>query len=446
MKPHKLAIEKIEDGKNLFITGGAGTGKSWTVNRIVEWAEENDIEVARTALTGMASLQIPNGETLHRCLGLGFGKDRGDLEKVVNGYKFENETQHNIKFLDLLIIDEVSMLRSDLLGLVNGVLQVARGNMEQPFGGLQVILCGDFMQLPPVVKNEERQKFNDGKYWPFKSEVWDDLDLDIIYLTEIKRQDDKHFAKALNCIRAGYVTDDVNQYFAESQSHEFPSGIEPVKLMTTNRSVDLVNNRRLSMIQKDLETYKCKTGGRSEKFIEKLKKDCRAEDNLKLKVGAQIMIIINDPNGGFVNGTMGEYLGTKQVRVTKINYFTGSEVEKLVTGLKVRLLESNRTVLIPPFEWRLTEKSNGKEVVLATLEQYPVRLAWAITVHKSQGMSIDYLEVDLMNCFAEGQAYVALSRAKTYEGLRVKNWRPGVVRCDPHAYDYYMNLKEKGVI
>lgn len=422
------------------------TGKSYSLRKVLEWADEENWNVARTAMTGMASLQLELGETLHRALGIGFAKNRDDLRMVLRSYKFRTEVRWELQALDLLVVDEVSMLRSDLLELCDEVLKQARGNRD-PFGGLQIIFSGDFMQLSPVVKNDEKEYFKKRGFWAFQSDVWESLNLKVFYLTEIKRQDDKKFSLALNMIRAGAINEAVDEYFFNTHKNEFPEGVEPVRLLGTNTEVDRVNENRLKKITGEPMVYQAKITGISDKAKDKIVRDCPGVETLKLKPGAQVMVLINDRGGRFVNGSMGEF---KSILKMEVIDFDG-EARK-VDCAEVELFDSGETVFFPRYEWKNEKKEedsiSGKitKTKLAGFEQFPLRLGWAITIHKSQGMSLDYLQVDLTRCFAEGMAYVALSRARKYEGLNILNWRPGIVTCNKDAFKFYMDLKEKGEI
>ena len=434
------AIQLLGLGHNILITGGAGTGKSYTLRKLLKWADEENKNMARTALTGMASLQFEMGETLHRCTGIGMGKSKDDLRGIVNSWRFRNETRWELAVIDVLIVDEISMLRSDTLELIDELLKYVNGNKE-PFGGLQVIFSGDFMQLPPIVKPEERALFNNRGQWAFQSDVWNELDLKIIYLEEIKRQKDKRFSMALNMIRAGAINEAVDSYFFNTYKNQPPEGIEPVKLLSTNDEVNRVNSKRLEKIDQKLETYKATITGLNDKLKDKIRRDTSAMETLDLKPGAQVMILNNSPNREFVNGSMGEYLEMAEVEIEEL----GEMVKRKVAV--VRVLESDTIVYIPKHDWKIEKKDDkGNRTTLASFVQFPIKLGWAITVHKSQGMTIDYLQVDLTRCFAEGMAYVALSRARNYEGLNIVNWRAGAVRCNKEAFQFYMDLKNKGEI
>lgn len=433
-EPWELALDAYKEGRNICLTGGAGTGKSFNLRKLIEYFDENNIQVARTAMTGMASLQMPEGETVHSCFKTGLHHNKLHLINVVTNYIFQKETQYNLKILDAIIIDEISMMRSDFLELLDAILQYVMQN-EEPFGGKQLILSGDFMQLPPIVKDDEDVHIKNN-YWAFESPVWHELNLKIIYLTEIKRQDDINFANALNMIRAGAVNQSVNDYFFGTYKHKFPEGVEPVKLLSTNREVETNNMIRLKQLETEQERYEATITADNEFYRKKIINDVIAMEFLYLKEGCQVMLLKNE-KGVFVNGSMGEYLGKHTLKTED-----GGEAE----ALQVRLFDNDLIVYVEPFQWTIEKTINGTKHVYASFTQFPVKLGYAITIHKSQGMSIDYLEVNLGKCFADGMAYVALSRARKYDGLRVTNWKPGAVRCNKKAFDFYMGLKTNGVI
>jgi len=437
MEPINEILSALDDKRNILLTGGAGVGKSYNLRKVLEWADDNNLNVARTAMTGMASLQFDFGETIHRCTGIGVNTKKKQLKNIVNSYKFRNEKRWEIKAIELLIIDEVSMLRSDAFELLDALFQYVIGN-SKPFGGVQVIFSGDFMQLPPIVKPYEKKEMS--RPWVFQSPVFQELDFKIIYLKEIKRQDDEKFCLALNMVRAGAINDAVDEYFFNTYKHEFPDGVEPVNLLSTNNEVNTFNNKYLEKIGSKLETYQAKITGINQKYKDQIVRDCNAMETLEIKVGAQVMVLVNDVNYRYVNGSMGEYLGLTETEI-KIGMF-----KETVEAMRIRLFDSDEIVSIPINVWKIEKKENDKTRILASFKQFPIKLGWAITVHKSQGMTLDYLQVDLTRCFAEGMAYVALSRARNYEGLKIVNWRRNAIRCNKDAFEFYMGLKSRGEI
>lgn len=431
-------IEKIlnlvREKKNILITGGAGVGKSYTLNKIIaELEKDNKCVIAKTAMTGMASLQYEGGgQTLHSCLGLGFCKNIHEMDQIIRSYRYRTELRYIIEAIDVLIVDEISMLRSDTFELVDALLKYTMES-DEPFGGKQVIFSGDFMQLPPVVKTEEKLT----NPWAFQSPKWNELNLEIVYLTEIKRQSDFKFATALNMIRAGVTNEAINNFFAGTVYNKIPSNVRMVKLLSTNNAVDAYNREQLNKCGTPESEifFNADIFGITDKLKDAIIRDCPAQEKLELRTGCQVMILVNGEY--YVNGSMGTYLGTEIIQDLD---------GRTLTVLRVKLFKDDMIVQIPMNEWKTERIDGDKKTKLAHFRQYPVKLAYAITIHKSQGMSIDYLEVDLNKCFAEHMAYVALSRAKTYEGLRVLNWDARSVKCNKDAFNFYMGLKNSGVI
>jgi len=430
-------LKKIDEGKNIFITGGAGTGKSYTLNKVIAYLKENHEKkiVAKTAMTGMASLQFEDGgQTLHSLTGIGHHKNVNDLKSITDRYFFKTQKRFLLEELDILIVDEISMLRSDTLELIDALFKYVMQS-PRPFGGKQVIFCGDFMQLPPIVRKEDKLP----DFWAFQSKVWKHLDFSVIYLTEVKRQDSKVFSNALNMVRAGVVNDAVDKFFYQSAKNKIPNDVKSVKLLSTNEAVETLNREQLSRISTPNQQlyFPAEIWGMDEKLEDTIRRDSPGMEHLYLRPGCQVMILVNNPAGGYVNGSMGEFICRQTIET-----IDDDEVEVL----KIRLFESDRIVMVPIYRWAIKVPQGEHDLILAYFKQFPVKLAYAITIHKSQGMSIDYLEVDLKKCFADHMAYVALSRAKTYEGLRVVNWEPRSVKCNRDAFNFYMGLKNSGVI
>ena len=386
--------------RNIFITGAAGCGKSFLTQKAIENHNADDLLV--TATTGMASLNLPGGQTLHRTLGLGTHKK---ASKVFGATWFRDYTLPHLRRAKILIVDEVSMLRSDTLELANEVMKGARDS-DRPFGGIRVILVGDFLQLPPVVKKHERGSFKRGSEFCFNSPVWESLNLEIRNLTKIKRQTDKDFMVVLNKVRLGVVDSEVEELIYGTENAVFSGGVTPVRLLSTRAEVERVNQDELLKLNPLPETYYASIKGQTLHF-----KDCPAPEKLTVKKGCQVMFVRNDKDCRFVNGSMGEYLGNFMVKL-----YSGGEVVQLERAT-----------------WE--HKKSG-----SYFSQYPIRLAYAITIHKSQGQTIDYLEVDLGRCFAPGMAYVALSRGRTLGGLRVKNFSRKSVKVNQHCLEFYRGI------
>ena len=430
-------LEKIETKRNIFLTGGAGTGKSWSVNKLLSNLPQGYRPIC-TATTGMASLAYSEGETIHRALALGVDMP---LKKIFRSYKFVKEAAPRMRRSRLLVIDEISMLRSDIFGIASSVLQEARlgetGPNLAPMGGIQCLFVGDFLQLPPVVRPDERKKFKRGEEFCFKSELWSRLNLETINLVEIKRSSDLAFAEMLNKIRRGLLDSDADAMIRDAADHRPPDGVRPILLRSTNAEVHQINQVELGKNHSDLEIYQADVSGVDEFKVTELVRDCPAENKLELKVGAQVIIIRNDSDGNYVNGSMGVYWGMEEREFE----YQGEWIEEVCANIE--LLESKEMVHVRKAVWRKEkhDPKTGKTVMLAECKQYPVKLGYAITIHKSQGQSIDYLEVDLQRCFAPGMAYVALSRARSFAGLCVKNYRRNTVKTNPHCLMFYEGLK-----
>ncbi len=297
--------------------------------------------------------------------------------------------------------------------MVNQITKMARQD-DRPFGGLQVILCGDFFQLPPI--NEQGLEKSGFAY---KSDAWKELDLTICYLDEQHRQLDDSFLKILNDIRSQEVTEYTFEKLATRLNKELSGHIIPTKLYTHNADVDGINNAQLEKIDKPLHQYHMTTHG-SKELVEVLKKGCLAPEELVIKEGALVMFIKNNPAKGYINGTLG-----------KVKEFDtdGNPIVQTYDG---------KEIIAMPTSWKVEEN----EKVLAEISQIPLRLAWAITVHKSQGMSLETAEIDLSKSFAYGMGYVALSRVKSLEGIRLLGINPYAFMVNGEVSKFDEELKK----
>lgn len=399
----------------IFLTGKAGTGKTTLLRKIVETTHKQTVIVAPT---GIAALNA-GGVTIHSFFGLPFGGYIPEFipEPVLAGsIKLETKTslrrhfhynstkQRLMRSMELLIIDEVSMLRADLLDAIDLSLRFVRRN-DSPFGGVQVLFIGDLLQLPPVIKPEEwqyLQKYYKGIFF-FNAQVLQEHAPVYIELNKIFRQDDETFIAVLNNLRNNTITQTDQELLNQYVRRDFDSTKEEgyITLTTHNAQADDMNQNSLLALKGKGYRYKAEIKGDFPNHIYPL------DEQLELKVGAQIMFIKNDISfeKNFFNGKMG-----------KIQSLSADEIE-------VYFPDEKRSIVVEKYEWNnikytLNEQTGEiKEEILGTFVHYPIKLAWAITVHKSQGLTFEKAVLDISKVFAPGQAYVALSRLKSLKGL-----------------------------
>jgi ATP-dependent exoDNAse (exonuclease V) alpha subunit len=384
------ALNLLKLGHNCFITGAAGTGKTYVLNQYIKYLKDNGVVVAVTASTGIAATHM-DGITIHSWSGIHL--DQQVTQDTFKRIKKIAGVEDGIKSAKVLIIDEVSMLHSYRLDMVNFVCRRVRCN-NLPFGGLQVIMSGDFFQLPPVQDlGEPEAKF------VVDSGSWDNMDLKICYLTKQYRQDDKKFLHILNEMRDGQVHDRSKAFVKSrlNKSVKLAIDVKVTQLYTTNHSVDGINSYELRQLDSKEVQYIMAAKGVDD-LVKKLKKSCMAPEDLRLKIGAVVMFVRNNFGRGYVNGTLGKVVGFDEE-----------------SGYPIVETIHKKEIIATPETWRIEHH----ETVIAEISQVPLRLAWAITVHKSQGMSLDAAVIDLSKAFVEGMGYVALSRVRRLEGIQL---------------------------
>lgn len=379
------ALAIMENGNSVLLTGAAGTGKTFVLNKFIKRSRRRGLSVAVTATTGLAATHL-GGNTIHAWSGIGV---HDELPRRF-GEHLSKSRLDLIRKADVLIIDEISMLHDFRLDLVDEVLRIARDSPE-PFGGLQVILCGDFFQLPPINRGDSR-----GGGFVTNSLVWQSRMFTVCYLEKQYRQSaDEAYAQLLNGVRSGVL---MKSQLAMLQSRIGLSAdpFEPrTRLLTVNVDVDAINAQQLNNLQQEPVEYRMYTTGGA-RYVEQLKRSCLAQEVLVLKRGAAVMCIKNSQDRKYVNGSLGE--------VVDFEPLTGNPVVKLISGAEV---------VIRPDTWELRDGDKKR----ASITQLPLRLAWAMTVHKSQGMTLDSAQIDLSKAFVEGMGYVALSRVKSLDSL-----------------------------
>jgi len=397
--------------RSVFLTGKAGTGKTTFLNDFVRRTKKKHIVVAPT---GIAAINA-GGVTIHSMFGLPLRTFLPTTERIDTSlanniadlmphFKYRKDKLKLLREVEIIIIDEVSMLRADVLDMMDFSLRFIRRN-NQRFGGVQMLFIGDLFQLPPVVRDEHILKMYYNSPFFFDSHAIKEIPIVTIELTKVYRQSDEEFLEILNAIRDGDVDNIDFNHLNERYDPDFDMGKESyVYLCSHNKMADEINQEKLAEIKVDPQVYEAKLVGdfKENQFPN--------EQFLELKIGAQIMFIRNDISGEkkYFNGKLGEIIGLDE------------------NEIRVVLDESEREIVVKRETWEqkkyfLDTDKNIKEEVLGSFEQFPVKLAWAVTIHKSQGLTFDKVIIDAGKSFTAGQVYVALSRCRTLEGIVLKS-------------------------
>ncbi|ESZ96563.1 hypothetical protein SBOR_3065 [Sclerotinia borealis F-4128] len=463
----------VDQAKSVFFTGSAGTGKSVLMRSIIaalkkKYVREGD-RVAVTASTGLAACNI-GGVTLHSFGGIGLGKE--DVPTLIKKIKKNNKAKLRWTRTKVLVVDEISMVDGDLFDKLEAIARGIRNN-GRPFGGIQLVITGDFFQLPPVPDYNQKSR---GVKFAFDATTWGTAIHHTIGLTEVFRQKDPVFANMLNEMRLGKVSQDtINAFVGMKRAINYEDDLTATELFPTRNEVENSNTFRLRSLHGKSYKYEAVDSGTitDEGMREKLLANMMAPKSVELKKGAQVMLIKN-MDDGLVNGSLGKvvaFMSEKSFEIYDSNpeilnekEFSDAEEENNRQSDLAKFKQTNRELpstgisssgrlfplvrfsipdgtvrdlLVQPEEWKI-ELPNGE--VQAQRSQLPLILAWALSIHKAQGQTLERVKIDLKKVFENGQAYVALSRATSQAGLEVQNFDPRKVMAHPRVAEFYNSL------
>lgn len=393
----EFALNLLKSKANVFLTGAAGTGKSFLLQEFL--CGQNRDKFPVLASTGVAAILL-GGRTFHSFFGLGIfeGGMKVAIERALKNYPLKLRLQKT----EGVVIDEVSMLSGPALEAAETVARRARGD-SRPWGGLRVIAVGDFAQLPPVNPHSARRE------WAFLDPVWERTGFDNLVLKEVFRTQEQKFLRVLNEVRDGSVSEEVAEFLTD-RTRPLPAGFDGTRLFARRENVENFNLQRLEDLRTPVSSFPTIYRGK-EKELEKFKRYAPVPELLILKKGALVMFRQNDLDGRWVNGTLGTVRGLSE-ETLEIRLLNGEDVE--VERCDFTLLDAD-----------------GSPVVVAN--NFPLNLAWAVTIHKAQGATLDKAQVDLRRLWEPGQAYVALSRVRTSAGLFVEGWNTSSIIADPEV-------------
>lgn len=417
------ALTILKTGANVFLTGEPGSGKTHTTNEYIAYLRSHGVEPAITASTGIAATHI-GGITIHSWSGIGIKSQlmERDLHKIAG-------TKHilkRIKNTHILIIDEVSMLPPNTISMVDAICREIKQSQE-PFGGMQVVLVGDFFQLPPVTRavpqQDEQQHFWDEPVvrFAYGSRAWLESNFTVCYLTEQHRQDDDNFLALLSAMRRNAFTSDHLEYIKTRTVGLSGGPTGAPKLFSHNADVDRVNEEILSRLPGEVREYSMSSDG-PEPLVMALMRGCLSPHKLSLKIKTAVMFTKNNPKEGYINGMLGTIEGFN----AQNNHYP------------IVVTRDGRRICVEPMDWAIEEEGETR----ARITQLPLRLAWAITVHKSQGMSLDEAIMDLGSVFEFGQGYVALSRVRRLSGLYLLGWNDRAFQVHPEVLVKDLEFRE----
>lgn len=399
------ALEYLQGDRNIFLTGVAGSGKSFLLRHYLKDKDPKEYPVL--ASTGAAAILV-GGRTFHSFFGLGI-MDGGAARAVAVALN-NSRVRSRIRKATAVVIDEMSMLPGEALAAAEEIARSARRS-DEPWGGLRVIAVGDFAQLPPVTRRGER------RVWAFQNPVWEWTNFQPAILSTIMRQEDESFLSILNKVRSGKWSEDIQDFFQERTLQD-DGTLTGTRLFPRKDATQKFNDDRLAELPGATEEYPTEYTG-SERGIKTLKAQAPIEEVLRVKEGALVMLRQNDPIGRWVNGSLGTLIGLNEKKQMEI---------RLLKGTKVKVDKSVFTL------------SDAEGNPIATAINYPINLAWASTIHKAQGSTFDRLIVDLRRLWEPGHAYVALSRVRAADGLYVTGWSPSSVRVSPEVVAFHRSI------
>lgn len=403
----RAAMQLLHSPRNVFVTGGAGTGKSHLIKNYLRGTDSKTIPVL--ASTGAAAVLI-GGRTFHSFFGLGIME--GDEDQIIDRALHDRRVVKRLREANAIVIDEVSMIPGKALALAEIIASNARTG-DEAWGGLKIIAVGDFAQLPPI------SRYSKQKDWAFLNPVWSRTNFENIYLTQMMRSgEDANFCGILDEVRRGIFPERLRELIEFQSGYQDTDDFGGSVLFARKADVERINTKKLMELQDELHVFPTTYTGAS-RSVKTIKNNAPIPEILKLKKGAFVMIRQNDPRMRWCNGTLGHVM---QIKSDTIKL-------KLLSGTKVELAQSSFGML----------DAEGKEVAAA--KNFPLSLAWAITIHKSQGATLDKAVVSLKGLWEPGQAYVALSRVRSSQDLMISSWDEKSIIADPQVQNFHSYLQ-----